>query len=223
MNYPLSRIIRDHQRLSGQRGGEPGRTTEVWASANHPSGLSVSTLVVTARDLHRCLFGDCIYSLFSAIPGLRTVNEFQLPKHQHRDLVGKIQASFARERRAARGAFRTLSPEQLALLSAVAYDLTAARVWTVKRFSLDPVYSNKMVSTKNVLVLSRTLAPFLIKDLVDIVLAYAVDVCRPNDKRCGHETKEGGRCNRAREESSVACRLHRGVSPSLLLANHYLF
>jgi len=195
----LNKIIYNHGQISLEKGQEPRRLVNVWvrtlqfpSTAERSHGVTAS-LVVTAFDLYRSLFGDCAYSMFSEMKGARPMNVFQISSIQYRDLTQCIKKYLSVKRCSARFAFRrSLTSKGLEFLSELAYEITVSRVWAVKHRSLDPVYNPycpppfSEVGTE-ALVHSQILLTYLIKDVVGIILMYSIDPCLPNHLRCSKE------------------------------------
>lgn len=229
-HYSMSKIINDHIQISRQKGRDPKRLVDVWIRSNYfipktQTSYFVSSLVITAFDLYLSLFGDCAYSIFSEIEGTRPMNSFQIPMSQYRDLTRWIKETLIVKKCSVRTTFRNIAPDRLDLLSEIAYKLTVSRVWDVKQRSLDPVYTPSCPLPdpeieKEVVVYSQVLAPYLISDIVDLVLIYCIDPCLPNHIRCANESKDGTRCNRVRDGALLSCRAHKNLHE--LLSNHYL-
>ena len=163
--------------------------------------------------------------MFSKMEGTRSMNIFQIPMHQYRNLTRWIKQYLTIKKCSVRCAFRDVTPKGLDLLSELAYEITASRVWNVKRRSLDPVYNPYRLLPlpeiePEVLVYSQILSSYLIKDVIGIILMYSIDLCLPNHVRCSKENKDGTRCNRLRAVLSVSCLDHK--NNPYFLSNHYL-
>ena len=137
MNISIGKIIQDHNQVRRQK-DRPIRLVEVWANSEPPY---ISSLVVTAFDLYSSLFGDCAYSMFSEMKETRSMNVFQISNDRYRDLTRRIKQYLTVKKCSARSAFRDVTTKGLELLSELAYEITASRVWTVKQRSIDPVYN----------------------------------------------------------------------------------
>ena len=230
LHYSMSKIINDHIQISRQKGRDPKRLVDVWIRSNYfipktQTSYFVSSLVITAFDLYLSLFGDCAYSIFSEIEGTRPMNSFQIPMSQYRDLTRWIKETLIVKKCSVRTTFRNIAPDRLDLLSEIAYKLTVSRVWDVKQRSLDPVYTPSCPLPdpeieKEVVVYSQVLAPYLISDIITLILIYCIDPCLSNHIRCANESKDGTRCNRVRDGVSLSCRAHKNFHK--LLSNHYL-
>ena len=224
--YPsLSKIIYDHRRMVYQKGCHPNRLVEVWTdSFDYRPSEDRTSLVVTAFDLYSSLFGDCAYSIFSGLRTFRSMNHFRISRDQYTSLTHCIKKYLTIKKCSRRVTFRDVTPRGMDLLNKLAYEITELRVWDVKGVSLDPVYNpTRLPSSLEIkaeaLIYSQSLTPYLIKDLIGIILTYAIDVSLPNHLRCSKETKEGTRCNQLRVTSLDSCRKHKDTP--YYLANHY--
>ena len=230
LHYSMSKIINDHIQISRQKRRDPKRLVDVWIRSNcfipkTQAPYFVLSLVITAFDLYSSLFGDCAYSIFSKLEGTRPMNSFQIPISQYSDLTSLIKESLIEKKCSVRTTFRNMALGRLELLSEIAYKLTVSRVWAIKHRSLDPIYNPSCPLPdpeieKEVVVYSQVLAPYLISDIVDLVLIYCIDPCLPNHIRCANESKDGTRCNRVRDGALLSCRAHKNLHE--LLSNHYL-
>ena len=229
MNISIGKIIQDHNQVRRQK-DRPIRLVEVWANSEPPY---ISSLVVTAFDLYSSLFGDCAYSMFSEMKETRSMNVFQISNDRYRDLTRRIKQYLTVKKCSARSAFRDVTTKGLELLSELAYEITASRVWTVKQRSLDPVYNPYRpppfpeigieVTAEGrpplAVVYFQILSVYLIKDVIGIILMYSIDPCLPNHVRCSGENKDGTRCNRLRAVPSGSCLDH--TNSPYFLSNHY--
>ncbi len=223
MYPPLSKIMSDHRRMVYQKGVQPTRLVEVWTdSVYYPEDRT--SLVVTAFDLYSSLFSDCAYSVFSGLRTGRSMNHFRISGDQYASWTRCITKYLALKKCSSRRAFRDITSSGIDSLNRLAYEITESRVWDVKGASLDPVYNPTRPPPSpeikaNALIYSQSLAPYLIKDLVGIILTYAIDVTLPSHLRCSKETEDGTRCNQLRAPPLDSCKKHKDTL--YCLANHY--
>ena len=121
-------------------------------------------------------------------------------------------------------AFRDVTTKGLELLSELAYKITVSRVWAVKHRSLDPIFNpntipNNPKLAKEILLYRQNLSPYIINDVIGIILAYSIDLCLPNHLRCSKENKNGTRCNRLKWGPQGSCRDH--TNNPYELSNHF--
>jgi hypothetical protein len=224
MNLPLHKIISDHRRIGRQKGRQPKRLVEVWTDSLYRSSKGRITLVVTSFDLFSSLFGDCAYVIFSGLKTNRSVNEFQISSDLYTSFTHSITQYLIVKKCSRRAAFRDVTPKLIKLLNKLAYEITVSRVWKVKKKSLDPVYNPNRPSPspeiKNeALMYFQSLSPYLIKDVIGIILTYSIDISLPNHLRCSKETKDEIRCNQLSVSPLRSCLKHK--YQGFFLSNHY--
>jgi len=229
--YPsLNKIISDHRRIAREKGYEPGRLVDVWTDSEYYSDvdgrglITKRSLVVTAYDLYASLFGDCAYSIFSGLKSGRNMNIFGLSS-EYTKLTDGIKQYLTMRKCSCRVAFKDVMPKGLARLHELAYEITESRVWILKCRSLDPIYNPacpppRLEIGNEALIYSQSLDPYLIKDVIGIILSYSVDVRLSNHLRCSKENQDGTRCNQFKVRSWNSCMKHK-YNPSSL-SNHYL-
>ena len=230
MNISVAKIIRGHNQVSRSK-DQPLRLVEIWVDSEPPY---TSSLIVTAFDLFSSLFGDCVYSMFSnsEINAPHDSNFFQISIDQYTILTDALSLYLSvKHDRAApwmgcslNRAFRDVTSKGLELLSERAYEITVSRGWVVKHRSLDPILNpntipNNPELAKKILLYHQTLSPYIINDVIGIILAYSIDLCRPNHLRCSKENKDGTRCNRLRSVPTSSCMDHQ--QNPYFLSNHY--
>lgn len=219
----LYKIISAHEQISVQKKKcSPSRLVEVWTYSTYfhtPEGR-ITSLVITAFDLYSSLFGDCAYSIFSGLKGMRSLNFFQIPSDQYTNLTRGIKQYLTVKKCSSRTAFRDVTAKGLKLLSEIAYKITVSRVWAVKHRSLDPVYNPASEIKNEALAYYQNLSPYLIKDVIGIILMYSVDPCVPNHLRCSKENQDGTRCNELSVSALDSCVKHQ--NNPYYLSNHYL-
>ena len=223
MYISLFKIIYDHKRIVRQKGRQPNRLVEVWTDSVYCSPKGRTSLVVTSFDLYSSLFADCAYSIFSGLRTPRSMNHFQISSDQYTSWTHCIKKYLTVKKCSRRQAFKDVTPKGMKLLNKLAYEITVSRVWDVKGQSLDPVYnSNRPPSSPEIkneaLIYSQSLSPYLIKDVIGIILTYSIDPTLSNHLRCSKETKDGIRCNQLSVNSLGSCLKHKD---SPYLSNHY--
>ena len=223
MDISVAKIIQGHKKIAPQKDGCI-RLVEVWVNSEPPY---ISSLVVTAFDLFYSLFGDCVYSMFAnpVINEPRALNFFQIPLEPYTEWMNCLSQYISVKKCSVKPAFRDVIPKGMVLLSKIAYDITVSRVWKVKQISLDPVYNPHTVLTnpkltQEILLYHQSLIPYIIKDVIGIILVYSIDPCFPNHLRCSKEDKNKTRCNQLRIPPSWSCREHQ--HNQYFLSNHYL-
>jgi len=222
MFISLFQIIYDHKRLVRQKGRQPNRLVEVWTDSIYRSSEGRTSLVVTAFDLYSSLFGDCAYSIFSGLKRTRSMNAFQISSDQYSNLTHCIKKYLGVKKCSSRVAFRDVTPKGLKLLNKLAYEITVSRVWDVKYRSLDPIYNPNRPTSEirnEALIYSQSLSPYLIKDVIGIILTYSIDPTLPNHLRCSKENKDGTRCNQLSVSFLDSCMKHK--HNPYYLSNHY--
>ena len=223
MYLSLSKIIYDHKLIVWQKGRQPNRLVEVWTDSVYCSPKGRTNLVVTSFDLYSSLFADCAYSIFSGLRTPRSMNHFQISSDQYTRWIHCIKNYLIVKKCSRRQAFKDVTPKGMKCLNKLAYEITVSRVWDVKGQSLDPVYNPHRPPSspeiKNeVLIYSQSLSPYLIKDVIGIILTYSIDPTLSNHLRCSKETKDGIRCNQLSVNPLGSCLKHKH---SPYLSNHY--
>ena len=222
MNISVAKIIRGHNQVSRSK-DQPLRLVEIWVDSEPPY---TSSLIVTAFDLFSSLFSDCVYSMFSnpEINAPHASNFFQISIDQYTILTDALSQYLTVKHCSLNQAFRDVTSKGLELLSERAYEITVSRVWAVKHRSLDPILNpntipNNPELAKEILLYHQTLSPYIINDVIGIILAYSIDLCRPNHLRCSKENKDGTRCNRLSSVPTSSCMDHQ--HNPYFLSNHY--